>query len=70
MPKLIFVEGVSGVGKSTTTQKLCDKLRGMGYSVDRCLIIAGVYLFKRSRVDNADPTAAYDVNKRLFIQRF
>ena len=35
MPKLIFVEGVSGVGKSTTTQKLCDKLRGMGYSVDR-----------------------------------
>jgi GrpB-like predicted nucleotidyltransferase (UPF0157 family) len=35
MPKLIFIEGVSGVGKSTTTQKLCDKLRGMGYSVDR-----------------------------------
>ena len=35
MPKLIFIEGVSGVGKSTTTQKLCDKLRGMGFSVDR-----------------------------------
>ena len=35
MTKLIFIEGVSGVGKSTITQKLCDKLCGMGYSVDR-----------------------------------
>jgi len=35
MPKLIFIEGVSGVGKSTITQKLCDKLRDLGYSVDR-----------------------------------
>jgi GrpB-like predicted nucleotidyltransferase (UPF0157 family)/deoxyadenosine/deoxycytidine kinase len=35
MTKLIFIEGVSGVGKSTITQKLCDKLRGMEYSVDR-----------------------------------
>ena len=35
MKNLIFIEGVSGVGKSTTTQKLCDKLRGMGFSVDR-----------------------------------
>jgi len=35
MLKLIFIEGVSGVGKSTTTQKLCDKLRDMGHSVDR-----------------------------------
>ncbi|MEA4823868.1 MAG: hypothetical protein VB111_07140 [Clostridiaceae bacterium] len=29
---LIFVEGVSGVGKSTTTTALCKKLRDMGYS--------------------------------------
>ena len=35
MTKLLFIEGVSGVGKSTITQKLRDKLRGMGYSVDR-----------------------------------
>ena len=34
MTKLLFIEGVSGVGKSTIMQKLCDKLRGMGYSVD------------------------------------
>jgi len=35
MTKIIFVEGVSGVGKSTTTQILCDKLIGLGFSVDR-----------------------------------
>ena len=35
MKKLIFIEGVSGVGKSTTTQNLCVKLRGMEFSVDR-----------------------------------
>ena len=29
---LIFVEGVSGVGKSTLTKKLCDRLREMGFS--------------------------------------
>ena len=34
MMKLIFVEGVSGVGKTTTTQKLCDKLRGIGLSAE------------------------------------
>lgn len=32
MPKLIFIEGISGVGKSTMTQKLSDALRAMGYS--------------------------------------
>lgn len=35
--RLIFVEGVSGVGKSTMTQKLCDNLNKMGYA-------AGSYL--------------------------
>ena len=34
MSKLIFVEGVSGVGKSTTTQILRDKLREMGFSAE------------------------------------
>ena len=32
--QLIFIEGVSGVGKSTATTKLCDYLRGRGYSAD------------------------------------
>ena len=31
--KLIFIESVSGVGKSTTTKKICDKLREMNFSV-------------------------------------
>jgi hypothetical protein len=35
MAKLLFIEGVSGVGKSTTTQILCDKLCEMGFYVDR-----------------------------------
>lgn len=30
MTKLIFLEGVSGVGKSTMTRKLCDDLRSAG----------------------------------------
>lgn len=34
MKKLVFIEGVSGVGKSTLTQKLRNKLREMGYSAD------------------------------------
>lgn len=34
MKKLVFIEGVSGVGKSTLTQKLRNKLREMGFSVD------------------------------------
>lgn len=32
MKKLIFIEGVSGVGKTTTAVKLCDALRTCGYS--------------------------------------
>jgi len=28
---LIFIEGVSGVGKTTLTQKLCNKLNEMGH---------------------------------------
>ena len=35
--RLVFVEGVSGVGKSTTTQKICDKLRQAGFSANRWL---------------------------------
>ena len=31
MNKIIFIEGVSGVGKTTTTTLLINKLRGMGY---------------------------------------
>lgn len=34
MKNLIFIEGISGVGKTTTAKKLCDKLRSMGYSAD------------------------------------
>lgn len=34
MKKLVFIEGISGVGKSTVTQKLCDKLRDMGLYAD------------------------------------
>ncbi len=34
MKKLVFIEGVSGVGKSTLTQKLRNKLREMGFSAD------------------------------------
>lgn len=33
MPELIFLEGVSGVGKSTMTRALADELRHRGYSV-------------------------------------
>lgn len=32
MKNLIFIEGVSGVGKSTTTTKLCKKLPESGYT--------------------------------------
>lgn len=32
--RLIFIEGVSGVGKSTLTQKICAKLNEMGYAAD------------------------------------
>jgi len=35
--KIIFIEGISGVGKSTTTQKLYDKLCKARFSVDRYL---------------------------------
>jgi len=34
MKKIVFIEGISGVGKSTVTQKLCNKLREMGFSTD------------------------------------
>ena len=34
MKKIVFIEGISGVGKSTVTQKLCNKLREMGFSAD------------------------------------
>lgn len=34
MNSVVFIEGVSGVGKSTTAALLCDKLRNMGYNVD------------------------------------
>lgn len=37
MAKIIFIEGVSGVGKSTTAQNLTDKLRTMVCNV-RCFI--------------------------------
>lgn len=33
MPELIFIEGVSGVGKSTLTKMLAEDLRALGYSV-------------------------------------
>jgi Cdc6-like AAA superfamily ATPase len=33
MENIIFIEGVSGVGKSTTVQDLSEKLRNLGYSV-------------------------------------
>jgi Predicted nucleotide kinase len=33
MPQILFIEGVSGVGKSTLVSKLTDRLRGQGYSV-------------------------------------
>jgi len=35
--RLVFIEGVSGVGKSTITQKICDKLSEQGFSVNRWL---------------------------------
>jgi len=34
MKNLILIEGISGVGKSTTTSKLCEKLRGSGYTAN------------------------------------
>jgi thymidylate kinase len=34
MKNLIFIEGVSGAGKSTMTPKLCEKLQDNGYSVN------------------------------------
>ena len=37
MNNIIFIEGVSGVGKTTTTTLLCNKLRDMGYKVSCCL---------------------------------
>ncbi|MHB1153295.1 MAG: P-loop NTPase family protein [Eubacteriales bacterium] len=33
MKNIIFIEGVSGVGKSTTTSKLCEALQYNGYTV-------------------------------------
>ena len=33
MNNIVFIEGVSGVGKTTTAQLLRDKLRDMGYNV-------------------------------------
>ena len=33
MPELVFIEGVSGVGKSTMTRALAEDLRALGYSV-------------------------------------
>lgn len=35
MPELIFIEGVSGVGKSTTVQILSNELARLGYSVKK-----------------------------------
>jgi len=35
--QLIFVEGISGVGKSTLARKLCDKLNEIGHST-RCYL--------------------------------
>ena len=35
MKNIIFIEGVTGVGKSTTVNKLGDELRNRGYTV-RC----------------------------------
>lgn len=32
MSRIIFIEGVSGVGETTMAQHLCDKLRRLGYS--------------------------------------
>jgi len=32
--QLMFVEGVSGVGKTTMARKLCEKLQGSGFSAD------------------------------------
>ena len=37
MNKIIFVEGISGVSKTTTTTFLFDKLQGMGYKVSSYL---------------------------------
>ncbi len=34
MNKLVFIEGVSGVGKTTLTVKLCEELRRMGFTAD------------------------------------
>ena len=33
MPKILFIEGVSGVGKSTLVSRLTERLWGQGYSV-------------------------------------
>ena len=33
MPQILFIEGVSGVGKSTLVSRLTERLRGQGYSV-------------------------------------
>ena len=37
MTQIVFVEGISGVGKTTTTTQLCDKLHSCGYDV-QCYI--------------------------------
>ena len=34
MKNIIFIEGVSGVGKSTMTPKICEKLQDNGYTVN------------------------------------
>ena len=41
MNNIVFIEGVSGVGKTTTTTLLRDKLQGMGYDAECCLEGAG-----------------------------
>lgn len=33
MPTILFIEGVSGVGKSTLVRRLTERLRGQGFSV-------------------------------------
>ena len=41
MKKLVFIEGVSGVGKTLTAKKLCGALQGLGHAA--CAYLEGDY---------------------------
>lgn len=79
MKNIIFIEGVSGVGKSTTVTQLSKKLRTLGYSVsyhiegdpDSPLDLCWVSYLTKSEYDSlliSYPTFADELSKNIVYQ--